>query len=53
MGLQHIGKGETVNLFELNDQLPKDKTFALIKTGTMEVIRLALPAGKNVPQHWS
>ncbi len=51
MGLPHIEKGERINLFELNEHLPQDRTFALIKTDTMEVIRLALPAGKHVPQH--
>lgn len=51
MGLPHIKNGEKINLFELNDELPKDKTFALIKTESLEVIRLAIPGGKDVPQH--
>ena len=51
MGLPHIKTGAKINLFKLNDDLPKDKTFALIKTEMMEVIRLVIPEGKHVPEH--
>ena len=51
MGIHHCAPGEVVNLLRLNEQLPNDATFAIVKTDRMEVIRMFLPKGKKIPGH--
>ena len=51
MALHHSEPGEVLNLESLNADLPKNGTFALVKTEHMEVIRMFLPAGKEIPNH--
>ena len=54
MGLAHLKPAEKVNLIALHGQhgdLPQESSFALTKTDRMEVIRLALSAGKQIPEH--
>ena len=51
MGLYHPVAGEVVNLQRLNEELPGDKTIALVKTETMEVLRVYLSKDKSMPAH--
>ena len=51
MGIHHCAPGEVVNLLHLKETSPQQKTFAVVKTETMEVIRMFLPKGKTIPAH--
>lgn len=51
MNQGHISPGDVINLWTLNDEMPPESTFALVKTGDMEVIRMVLPEGKKVDEH--
>lgn len=51
MNKGHVKAGEVINLQTLNDEMPPESTFALIKTSDMEVIRMVLPKGKKVDEH--
>lgn len=51
MALQHAQPGEVVALTPLRETLSENTTTTLIKTDTLEVIRLVLPAGKSIPAH--
>lgn len=51
MGLPHIEPGEVVSLGDLKSGLPSDTTVALMKTDSLEAIRMVLPAGKEIAEH--
>ena len=50
MSIQHAQSGEIVSL-PLGTALASSKTTTLVKTADLEVIRLVLPAGKEIPSH--
>jgi quercetin dioxygenase-like cupin family protein len=50
MAIPHLKSGEQMEL-ALGKALPEAKTTTLLKTKDMEVIRLVLPAGKELPIH--
>jgi quercetin dioxygenase-like cupin family protein len=50
MSLHHAESGEIVKL-ALGNELSSSQTSALVKTSELEVIRLVLPAGKQIPVH--
>lgn len=50
MSIPHARAGEVVHL-PLGADLGKSKTTTLVKTGDLELIRLVLPAGKEIPSH--
>lgn len=50
MALSHAQSGEVVQL-RPPQSLPGMKTTTLVKTGDLEVIRLVVPAGKEIPTH--
>lgn len=50
MSLPHAQSGEIISL-PLVEYLPTSKTTTLVKTADLEVIRLVLPAGKEIPLH--
>lgn len=47
----HIKAGEVVNLDTLKQDMSPDSSYALIKTPDMEVIRMVVPAGRDVEEH--
>lgn len=47
----HVQSGEIINLEMLKGDMQVDASYALIKTEDMEVIRMALPAGKDIDEH--
>ncbi len=51
MAILHAKSGEPVDVHPLGDRFSAAKTSALIKTSHLEVIRLVLPAGKEMPAH--
>lgn len=50
MSIQHAQSGEIISL-PLGAALSSSKTTTLVKTADLEVIRLVLPAGKEIPSH--
>ncbi|WP_417848481.1 cupin domain-containing protein [Thalassoglobus sp.] len=51
MAIPHAQPGEIIDVRPLGDNLQKASTKALVKTGTLEVIRMVLPAGKVLKDH--
>lgn len=51
MNAGHVEPGEVINLNTLKEDMPVDSTYALVKTSDMEVIRMAIPKGREVPEH--
>ena len=50
MSIQHAKSGEVIQL-PLGADLHNSKTTTLVKTDDLELIRLVLPAGKEIPTH--
>lgn len=50
MSIQHARPNEIVQL-PLGAALPNSKTTTLVKSDDLELIRLVLPAGKEIPMH--
>jgi quercetin dioxygenase-like cupin family protein len=51
MAIPHAKPGEPVDIRPLGDALTAAQTTTLIKTAAIEVIRLVLPAGKEIARH--
>lgn len=51
MSIPHANPGEIVNVRPLGAALTTSVTRTLVKTKTTEVIRLVVPAGKQIPSH--
>jgi quercetin dioxygenase-like cupin family protein len=51
MNQGHVQSGEVINLELLKGNMDVDASYAIIKTEDMEVIRMALPEGKEINQH--
>ena len=50
MSIQHAKPGDVIQL-PLGAALGSSKTTTLVKTAVLELIRLVLPAGKEIPTH--
>jgi quercetin dioxygenase-like cupin family protein len=51
MAIPHAAPGQVIDIHPLGSAIPQTVTTTLIKTGRLEVIRLVLPAGKEIPPH--
>ena len=51
MAIPHATSGQVVDIRPLGDKLKQSVTTTLVKTDKLEVIRLVLPAGKEIPHH--
>jgi quercetin dioxygenase-like cupin family protein len=51
MAIPHAKSGEVIDVRPLGAALAQAKTNTLVKTETLEVIRLVVPAGKDIPPH--
>ena len=51
MAIPHARSGQIVHLLSRDGTLPTEISHALFKSGQLEVMRLALPAGKSLPSH--
>jgi quercetin dioxygenase-like cupin family protein len=51
MAIPHAKSGEVIDVRPLGTDLVQARTTTLIKTETLEVIRLVIPSGKDIPRH--
>ena len=51
MALTHHGPGEVIDVRPLGPALAEGKTHMLAKADDVEILRLVLPAGKELPMH--
>ena len=51
MAIPHAKSGELIDLRPLGEALVHSITTTLVKTDLLEVIRLVIPAGKDIPLH--
>jgi quercetin dioxygenase-like cupin family protein len=51
MAIPHAQSGEVVDIRPLGSALAQARTSTLVKTKTVEIIRLVIPAGKDIPSH--
>jgi quercetin dioxygenase-like cupin family protein len=51
MAIPHAKPGEALDIRPLGAALARSITTTLVKTATLEVVRLVLPAGKEIPTH--
>ncbi|MDI1239002.1 MAG: cupin domain-containing protein [Polaromonas sp.] len=51
MALDHAQPLDVINVQPLAGKLPDVKTHSLLKTGKLQLMRLVLAAGQNVPEH--
>ena len=52
MALQHASSGQVIALHRTGEDVTQFSSIALAKTDEIELIRLVLPAGKTMPEHW-
>lgn len=51
MAIQHATPGQPIDIQALGATLSETVSYALFKSGELEVIRLILPVGKSMPMH--
>lgn len=51
MNRGHIKPAEVVNLKLLKEGMDRNASYALVKSSDMEVIRMVIPAGKEIDEH--
>jgi quercetin dioxygenase-like cupin family protein len=51
MAIPHAKSGEVIDIRPLGSALAQARTTTLVKTKTLEIIRLVIPAGKDIPGH--
>ena len=51
MSLRHAVSGEVISIRPLGDKLGDAASTALVRTADFEVMRLALPKEKSIPEH--
>lgn len=51
MSIPHAQPGEVVDIRPLGSTLDSLQTTTLVKTDCLEIIRLVLPTGKEIPKH--
>ena len=51
MAIPHAKSGDLIDIGPLGPSLAATATRVLVKSPTLEVIRLVVPAGKDVPEH--
>ncbi len=51
MAIHHAASGDIVDIRPLGAELARTPTSVLVKTSTLEVIRLVVPAGKDISNH--
>ena len=51
MAIPHAGPGEVIDVGPLGSALAQSETTTLVKTDRLQVLRLVLPAGKEIAEH--
>ena len=52
MSLTHAASGDLINIAPLGEKFDGAVSTAFIKTSHLELMRLVLPAGKSMAEHW-
>ena len=51
MAIPHAKSGEVIDIRPLGTTFAQARTTTLVKTETLEIIRLVVPSGKEIPGH--
>ena len=51
MAIEHASSGQVIDVSPLGQAVATSITTTLVKTATLEVIRLVIPKGKDLPEH--
>ena len=51
MAIPHAKPGTVIDVRPLGAAISNNSTATLVKTDTLEVIRIVMPAGKDIPRH--
>lgn len=51
MAIPHASSGDVIDVRPLGNQIAQSVTTTLVKSDQIEIIRLVLPAGKEIPPH--
>ena len=51
MAVAHANSGEVIDIRPLGPALAQSRTTTLVKTKTLELIRLVIPSGKEIAEH--
>ena len=51
MSTEHAGAGKVIRAGPLGPALARTATETLVKTSALDVVRLIVPAGKEIPEH--
>ena len=51
MAIPHAKSGEVIDVRPLASALSQTRTTTLVKSKTLEIIRLVIPSGKDIPWH--
>ncbi len=51
MAIPHAQSGDVVDVRPLGPALATARTTTLVKSKTLEILRLVVPAGKEIPTH--
>ena len=51
MSIPHAQSSDVIDLRPLEDTFDRERTTTLVKTESVELIRLVLPAGKSIAEH--
>lgn len=51
MAIPHAKSGEVIDIRPLGDALPGSITTTLVKTDRLEILRMVVPQGKEIPPH--
>ncbi|MDB5741941.1 MAG: Cupin 2, conserved barrel domain protein [Polaromonas sp.] len=52
MAIAHAAPGQVIDVPPFSNQHGEARNIALFKSDELEVMRLAMPAGKTMPSHW-
>jgi quercetin dioxygenase-like cupin family protein len=52
MSLPHANSGDVISVAPLGEKFQGSVSTAFLKTAHLELMRLVLPAGKSMPEHW-
>ena len=51
MAIPHANPGDVIDVRPLGDSLPTARTTTLVKSDKLEIVRLVMPAGKELAEH--
>jgi quercetin dioxygenase-like cupin family protein len=51
MAIAHANPGDVIDVRPLGDRLSTAQTTTLVRSGKLEIVRLVMPAGKEIAEH--